>query len=64
MSESMPAALVQQGTTQKQKVYIGDLTTLPEILKQHDIQPPTMIIIGEVVKCHEKLSWFEPQNNN
>ena len=64
VSESMPAALVQQGTTQKQKVYIGDLTSLPEILKQHDIQPPTMIIIGEVVKCHEKLSWFEPQNNN
>lgn len=64
VSETMPAALVQQGTTQKQKVYIGDLTTLPEILKQHDIQPPTMIIIGEVVKCHEKLSWFNPQKNN
>jgi uroporphyrin-III C-methyltransferase/precorrin-2 dehydrogenase/sirohydrochlorin ferrochelatase len=63
VSEAMPAALVQQGTTQNQKVYIGDLVTLPEILKQHDIQPPTMIIIGEVVKCHEKLSWFEPQNN-
>ena len=64
VSETMPAALVQQGTTQKQKVYIGDLITLPEILKQHDIKPPTMIIIGEVVKCHEKLSWFEPQNND
>jgi uroporphyrin-III C-methyltransferase / precorrin-2 dehydrogenase / sirohydrochlorin ferrochelatase len=64
VSETMPAALVQQGTTQKQKVYIGNLASLPEILKQHDIQPPTMIIIGEVVKCHEKLSWFEPQNNS
>ncbi len=64
VSETMPTALVQQGTTQKQKVYVGNLTSLPEILKQHDIQPPTMIIIGEVVNCHEKLSWFEPQNNN
>ena len=60
MPASMPAALVQQGTTHKQKVYIGDLITLPETLKQYDIQPPTMIIIGEVVKCHENLSWFEP----
>ena len=64
MSASMPAALIQQGTTQKQKVYIGDLASLPDIPKQHDIQPPTIIIIGEVVKLHENLSWFEPQSND
>jgi uroporphyrin-III C-methyltransferase/precorrin-2 dehydrogenase/sirohydrochlorin ferrochelatase len=62
MSEQMPAALVQQGTTHKQKVYIGNLGNLPDFPKQHDIKPPTMIIIGEVVKCHEKLSWFDPQS--
>ncbi len=62
MSEKMPAALIQQGTTHKQKVYIGDLKSLPDIPKQHDIQPPTMIIIGEVVKLHENLSWFDPQS--
>ena len=62
MSEQMPAALVQQGTTHKQKVYIGNLGNLPDFPKQNDIKPPTMIIIGEVVKCHEKLSWFDPQS--
>ncbi len=60
MSETMPAALIQQGTTHKQKVYISDLGSLPDIPKQHDIKPPTMIIIGEVVKLHENLSWFVP----
>ncbi len=60
MSEQMPAALIQQGTTHKQKVYIGNLGTLPDFPKQNDIKPPTMIIIGEVVKLHEKLSWFNP----
>jgi uroporphyrin-III C-methyltransferase/precorrin-2 dehydrogenase/sirohydrochlorin ferrochelatase len=60
----MPAALIQQGTTRKQRVYIGDLGTLPDFPKQHDIKPPTMIIIGEVVKLHESLSWFEPQSND
>ena len=64
VAETMPAALIQQGTTQKQKVYIGDLATLPEILKQHEIQPPTMIIIGEVVKLHERLTWFKPENKD
>jgi len=60
MSATMPAALIQQGTTHKQKVYISDLESLPDIPRQHDIKPPTMIIIGEVVKLHENLSWFEP----
>jgi len=60
MSATMPAALIQQGTTHKQKVYISDLGSLPDIPKQHDIKPPTMIIIGEVVKLHENLSWFDP----
>jgi uroporphyrin-III C-methyltransferase/precorrin-2 dehydrogenase/sirohydrochlorin ferrochelatase len=63
MSEQMPAALIQQGTTYKQKVYIGNLGNLPDFPKQNDIKPPTMIIIGEVVKCHEKLSWFDPQSD-
>lgn len=60
LPEDMPTAIVQQGTTQQQRVYTGTLKTLPEIPKQNDISPPSMIIIGEVVKLHEKLAWFEP----
>jgi len=63
LSENTPAAIVQQGTTQQQRVFIGTLKTLPEIPKQHEIKPPSMIIIGEVVKLHEKLAWFEPTGN-
>lgn len=55
-----PAALVEQGTTQNQRVHIGNLTTLPGIVKQQDVKPPTLIIVGEVVKLHDKLKWFEP----
>jgi uroporphyrin-III C-methyltransferase/precorrin-2 dehydrogenase/sirohydrochlorin ferrochelatase len=60
MAADMPAAIVQRGTTQQQRVYIGTLRTLPELPRQHEIKPPSMIIIGEVVKLHEKLAWFEP----
>jgi uroporphyrin-III C-methyltransferase/precorrin-2 dehydrogenase/sirohydrochlorin ferrochelatase len=63
LSEHTPAAIVQQGTTPQQRVYIGTLKTLPEIPGQHEIKPPSMIIIGEVVKLHEKLAWFEPAGN-
>lgn len=58
MSSSMPIALVQQGTTPNQRVFTGTLETMPEIVKTTDIKPPTLIIIGEVVKLHEKLAWF------
>ena len=62
MFADMPAAIVQQGTTQQQRVFIGTLKTLPELPRLHEIKPPSMIIIGEVVKLHEKLAWFEPVN--
>ncbi|MCG6975906.1 MAG: siroheme synthase CysG [Acidiferrobacterales bacterium] len=55
-----PAALVQQGTTRHHRTLIGDLKTLPGIVESGDVKPPTLIVVGEVVKLHEKLNWFVP----
>jgi uroporphyrin-III C-methyltransferase/precorrin-2 dehydrogenase/sirohydrochlorin ferrochelatase len=55
-----PAALVEQGTTQNQRVHLGDLTSLPDLVKHKEIKPPTLIIVGEVVNLQNKLKWFEP----
>jgi len=52
-----PAALIQQGTTPQQKVYVGNLQTLPEIIDANNVQAPTLIIVGEVVALHERLAW-------
>ena len=52
--------MVQQGTTPRQRVYVGTLENLADIVKANDVHPPTLIIVGEVVKLHEKLAWFEP----
>lgn len=59
VSPDMPAALIQQGTTHQQKVITGTLQSLPAIVKRAKPKPPTLIIVGEVVELHEKLSWFE-----
>ena len=61
LSSSTPAALVEKGTTQEQKVHIGDLTTLHEIVEKNNVKAPTLIIVGEVVKLHDKLNWFVPE---
>jgi uroporphyrin-III C-methyltransferase/precorrin-2 dehydrogenase/sirohydrochlorin ferrochelatase len=57
---STPAAIVQQGTTNRQRILIGTLATLPQQAESAHLKPPTLIIVGEVVKLHDKLKWFDP----
>jgi uroporphyrin-III C-methyltransferase/precorrin-2 dehydrogenase/sirohydrochlorin ferrochelatase len=61
MPDTTPIAIVQQGTTQNQRVITGTLATLPGIVVREKPQAPTLIIIGGVVTLHDKLSWFHPQ---
>lgn len=61
MPDSTPIAIVQQGTTQNQRVITGTLATLPGIAAIEKPQAPTLIIIGGVVTLREKLQWFHPQ---
>ncbi|MBA2492081.1 MAG: uroporphyrinogen-III C-methyltransferase, partial [Gammaproteobacteria bacterium] len=60
LSASTPAALIAQGTTPRQRVLIGDLATLPGLVADNAVQAPTLIIVGQVVRLHDKLRWFEP----
>jgi uroporphyrin-III C-methyltransferase / precorrin-2 dehydrogenase / sirohydrochlorin ferrochelatase len=59
LAPSMPAALIQQGTTPQQRVVVATVGTLVERVQAEHIQAPTLIIIGEVVKLREQLAWFE-----
>lgn len=58
VASDMPVALVQQGTTHMQKVYVGTLADILGRIEQDPPQPPTLVIVGEVVKLREKLAWF------
>lgn len=60
--DTMPVALVQQGTTPDHQVYIGNLRNLVHLVEEAEVKPPTLIIVGEVVSLHEKLNWFKPVN--
>ena len=52
-----PIALIQQGTTPDQKVYIGTLHTMPALIASKDVKAPTLIIVGHVVSLHAQLAW-------
>lgn len=44
-----PAALIRKGTQPEQQIFRGDLSTLADLVTQHNITPPTLIVIGDVV---------------
>ena len=61
---STPVALVEQGTTPQQRVYTATLENLLDVIKDKDIKPPTLIIVGEVVTLHDKLKWVEEHHKD
>jgi len=58
LAPDTPAALVQQGTTEHQKVWVSTISELPEVAEREQPAAPTLVIIGDVVKLQKSLSWF------
>ncbi len=54
-----PIAIVQWGTTARQKTWIGTLGTIVEISAKDKILPPALTIIGEVVNLKSTIEWYE-----
>ena len=57
MSKSTPVAVIQNGTTENQKLVIGTLSNIERKIKQNKITPPSIIIVGNVVKLHKTIGW-------
>lgn len=54
-----PAAVVEQGTLQGQRVVAATLGTLPQAVENAGLRSPCLTIVGEVVALREQLAWFE-----
>jgi len=59
LDDQTPIALIQQGTTPNQQVWVATLATLPQLLERIRPQPPTLAIVGGVVSLHRRLAWFQ-----
>jgi uroporphyrin-III C-methyltransferase len=56
-----PVAVVQWGTTKKQKTVTGNLKNIKDEAEKSTISHPAIILVGQVVSLREKLKWFEEQ---
>jgi len=54
-----PVAVISRGTTPDEKTVVGTLETIYE--KAKDLPTPALIVVGEVVRLREQLSWFEQE---
>ena len=56
-----PIAAVQHGTLSTQQVLTGTLSDLPAKVAVSGFTSPSLLIVGDVVKLHGTLHWFDPQ---
>jgi uroporphyrinogen III methyltransferase/synthase len=54
-----PIALIRWGTTPRQQTVVGTLTDIVLKAEEQKFSPPTVAIVGEVVKLRQKLCWFD-----
>jgi uroporphyrin-III C-methyltransferase len=52
-----PIAVISRGTTKDEKTVVGTLENIYQ--KAKELPTPALIVVGEVVKLREQLSWFE-----
>ncbi len=54
-----PVAVIKDGTRPEQKIAVGSLKNIVDKVKEHQLSPPAIIVVGEVVRLREKLRWFD-----
>ena len=58
-SPDRPAALVQWGTTPKQRSVTGTLENIAEVGKAAGLGSPVAVVIGDVVSLKDGIAWFD-----
>ena len=55
-SADTPAAVVESGCTAGQRTTTGTLATIAALARERGVQPPAVVVIGDVVDLHEALA--------
>ena len=48
--EDTPVAIVEKAGCPQQRTVVGDMTTIADLAKEHNVKPPSTIVVGEVVR--------------
>ena len=56
-----PAVIVENGTTDKQRVILTTLAGLADVKHEWQIVSPALLLVGETARYAERYSWFNPE---
>ncbi len=59
MEQSMPCAVIENGTYPKQRTFVSDLAHMEQMVRENNIKSPAVIAVGKVCSLAERFSWFE-----
>lgn len=59
MDPDMPAAMLQQGTTARQRRAVATISTLKAESERQKIAPPAIIVVGKVCGLADSFAWYE-----
>ena len=59
MDATTPVAVIQNGTSTRQRTVSGELATIASLAKQQGLSNPAVIVVGQVVRLREEIQWFE-----
>jgi siroheme synthase len=62
LTRNAKIAVIENATSNKQKVVIGNLDNIEKKVKQKKVHSPAIIIVGKVVGIQNKINWFVPSN--
>ncbi|MEP6485343.1 MAG: siroheme synthase CysG [Rudaea sp.] len=57
-SAQTPFALIENGSTSRQRVVAGTLDELHRLAISHEVKSPALLIVGEVASLAHTLAWF------
>lgn len=58
-SADCPAAVIRWGTRPEQRTLVTTLGQAAADVKKHNLKPPAIFLVGEVVKLRSQLQWFD-----
>src|SRR6059036_1126480 len=59
LARDTPAAVVEQGTTGRQRTVVATVATLAARVREAGLGPPGIVVVGSVVGIRERVRWFE-----
>jgi uroporphyrinogen III methyltransferase / synthase len=54
-----PAACIRGGTGPDQRTVVGSVADLADRVERAGFEPPAVVVVGEVVRLRDSLSWYE-----